>query len=125
MQTQPVTRATPLSHCTLTGVDDATNIDHLFALGERFPFVEWGPLYSESQAGTGRYPSQATLSAIARRLAGTPARPSFALHVCGRAVSDFLRGVGRVSDIAEAFDLRRAAAVLEHVHRWQSTLGAT
>ncbi|KAH0435487.1 hypothetical protein A8H39_01440 [Paraburkholderia fungorum] len=104
MQTQSLTIASPLTHCTLTGVDNATDIDQLFVLGDLHPFVEWGTLYSESQAGTGRYPDLHRIESIARRLEATRARPSFALHVCGRAVADLLAGVGRVSDVAEAFD---------------------
>ncbi|MGY6257271.1 hypothetical protein ACXIVK_27820 [Paraburkholderia caledonica] len=104
MQTQTIATHSTLTHCTLTGVDNSTDIDQLFVLADRFPFVEWGTLYSESQAGNGRYPDLSKINTIVRRLGDAHARPAFALHVCGRAVADFLAGVGHVSEVAGAFD---------------------
>ena len=86
--------------CTLTGVDDATPLDRLVCLSREFPFLEIGVLYSESQAGTGRYPSKERIRALAEAADG-PAK--MALHVCGRAVADLIVGKGEVSTIANAF----------------------
>jgi hypothetical protein len=92
-----------LLHCTLTGADDTTSIDDLFALQDRFPFVEWGILYSESQRGIGRYPSGDWLVALTDRLQAEEKPRSFALHVCGRAVRDLLAGAGEVCRVASVF----------------------
>ncbi|MEI7997808.1 MAG: hypothetical protein WCH01_23235, partial [Methylococcaceae bacterium] len=47
-----------LKFCTLTGVDEKTSLMQIAELSERFPFVEWGFLYSPKRQGNpGRYPS--------------------------------------------------------------------
>lgn len=47
-----------LTKVTVTGADDSTNIDEMFAIRDKFPFVEFGILLSErhSHAGTARFP---------------------------------------------------------------------
>lgn len=80
-----------LMGCTLTGVDDSTDIGWLCALAAQFPLVEWGVLYSDSRAGEGRYPSKAWLDALDSRLRETRGLRA-ALHVCGSAVHDLLAG---------------------------------
>lgn len=92
-----------LNRCTLTGADDTTDIDALWEAGSAFPIVEWGILYSLTQRGTGRYPSEAWLQRLVERIKASGASPNFALHVCGRSVSDLIRGVGPVVDIARNF----------------------
>jgi phosphoribosylanthranilate isomerase len=89
---------------TLTGVDDATDLSALEPIGRKFAFrlAEWGVLYSETRAGHDpRYPSFSTIEAIVA-MAGE-GKTRFALHICGRAVVDFIAGVGRVSAIAPVF----------------------
>lgn len=80
--------------CTLTGVDDFTPIAELFHLSRMYPFVEWGVLYSETEAGNGRYPSLQYLDELCQKIesqeSSTKAR--FALHVCGRAVHKLMDG---------------------------------
>lgn len=46
-----------LTRVTITGADDDVNINDLSVLSQRFPFVEWGILISQSQEGAPRYPS--------------------------------------------------------------------
>lgn len=95
---------------TLTGADDSTPHDSLWHLAENCHIgdfkhgnVEWGILYSASNQGTGRYPSFRWIEEIAETIKASSAGPSFALHVCGRAVHDFLAGRGHVSEVATAF----------------------
>ncbi len=96
-----------MPYITLTGADDSTSLDDLWCLASqyRFGLVEWGVLYSVSNQGQGRYPSFDWINRLASRLEHPGARPpSFALHVCGgRAVGDFLAGVGHVCEVSKQF----------------------
>lgn len=78
-----------MKYCTLTGADDSASIDDLWALGRKFPFVEWGVLYSIAQQGHGRYPSFDWIDHLTERM-DLKSGPGFALHICGRAVGEFL-----------------------------------
>jgi len=89
-------------YCTLTGADDTTHIDKLLALSAQFPVVEWGILYSQSQRGQGRFPSFQWIEKFAQEIRTYPTA-RMALHVCGRAVRDYIAGVGHDYEIAERF----------------------
>lgn len=90
--------------CTLTGADDHVKQADLWYLAEQFRpgLVEWGILYSASNQGTGRYPSFKWIEQLTEMM-GRGKTPRFALHVCGRAVQQFLDGTGHVTEIAKAF----------------------
>ena len=76
---------------TITGADDATDLDELHKLSRKFPFVEWAFLYSASRAGTPRYPSLSWLEEVVFwRMTGVHT----ALHVCGAASRQTLGGSG-------------------------------
>lgn len=69
---------------TLTGIDDATDLDRLVAISSRWS-VEWGVLFSRKLSGHHpRYPSLG----LGDRLASLPVRR--AAHLCGRWARDFL-----------------------------------
>jgi phosphoribosylanthranilate isomerase len=78
-----------LRYCTLTGIDESVSLDVLRELSDEFPFVEFGVLYSRSQAGTGRYPSLAWIEHLADN-AEELGLPRLALHICGSAVDEFI-----------------------------------
>ncbi len=80
-----------LSCVTMTGADDHTNVDDLVRLSQKYPFVEWGILQSESNSGHGRYPSPGKIEEI--RLAGIDTGMKLSLHVQGRQVRSMLTGV--------------------------------
>lgn len=90
--------------CTLTGADDSTDLDDLWNISSEFGLglVEWGVLYSASNQGNGRYPSFGWIDRLTERL-DRGQSPRFALHICGRAVKDFLEGEGHVQEVASAF----------------------
>jgi len=46
-----------IKYVTMTGADDNTSIDGMHDLSGKYPFVEWGILFSQSKAGVARYPS--------------------------------------------------------------------
>lgn len=95
-----------LMYCTLTGVDEHTSLSELWELRSRFPFAEFGVLFSRSRAGTGRYPGIEWIRRLAQILAADADAPQFALHVCGRAVHELLEdpfGTSEVATIAQHF----------------------
>lgn len=84
-------KSTPF--CTLTGADEHINPDDLWSLSMRFPFVEWGILYSNNRQGDGRYPSFEWINALVKKNGAPAVRgklPNFALHICGGAVHEFI-----------------------------------
>lgn len=87
-----------LSHCTFTGVDDATDLSQLAELSGKSPIVEWGFLYSPKRQGSpGRYPSVATMRRAFQEL---PAFVRVAWHVCGQGVADLLEGEAVATELA-------------------------
>lgn len=72
---------------TITGADDATPIDRMVDLSERFPFLEWGILLSESRVGMARYPTTSWVQALKRQ--GVP----LSAHLCGSVARVFMSGM--------------------------------
>lgn len=63
---------------TFTGIDDETDIDRLNRLSERYGFVEWGILLSQSKSGVERrFPSFHHLNEMMQ------IRGKLSVHVCG------------------------------------------
>jgi hypothetical protein len=75
---------------TITGADDRTNPDELVALSKEFPFVEWGILFSRTQTGSPRFPSQQWLYRLSDRALKNPMRLS--AHLCGWYMRETLAG---------------------------------
>ncbi len=78
-----------LDRVTVTGADDSIEPEALVALTEKYPFVEWGILFSGSRQGGPRYPSDGWISklmhsAMQNRL------PSLCAHLCGKWVRDLV-----------------------------------
>lgn len=62
---------------TISGIDDTTSLDSLVDLTKRFPFVEWGILYSTKNTGRQpRYPSEPMIRLFSSCLPTS-------LHLCG------------------------------------------
>lgn len=81
--------ALTLHRVTFTGADDHTEPAALADVATRHPWVEFGVLVSEYQQGTGRYPSRAWRERF--YCSGVPSHQR-ALHLCGRAVDQFIAG---------------------------------
>lgn len=97
-----------LTHCTLTGVDERTDLQQLLSLSATYPFAEWGFLYSPKRQGEpGRYPSVAFLR---EALGSLPHSVKVALHLCGTAVTDVLASEPTVTELVW-FVLMRAGRV--------------
>lgn len=81
-----------LRYVTITGADDKTEIMDLLDLSARYPFVEWGILFSQSKAGVPRYPSLDWVNELKSLAAAFSAKKTinFSSHLCGKWVSDVL-----------------------------------
>lgn len=77
-----------LTLCTLTGVDEHSDLSRITDLSARYRSAEWGFLYSPKLQGQpGRYPSVEFLRAVFSSL---PFYVNVAMHVCGKGVTDLL-----------------------------------
>jgi hypothetical protein len=86
-----------IERVTMTGADDRTDPLALLDLSRRYPFVEWGILFSERLSGTARYPGPDWLRALLR-LAPYREGARFAAHLCGGTMRSFMRSFGGVSE---------------------------
>jgi hypothetical protein len=66
---------------TITGADDSISAHQLKSISRRFPFVEWGILFSLSQQGGTRFPTE-------RWIEHLPEGLNYCAHLCGRYVRD-------------------------------------
>lgn len=80
-----------LTHVTVTGADDSVKVADLLAIAEAYPYVEFGILLSESQAGGPRFPSTRWLS----ELLECEDRDHVAIsgHICGKWMRGIFAGV--------------------------------
>lgn len=100
-----------MKYCTLTGADNTTDPKALIELSIKYPFVEWGILYSESKMGTGRYPTKEWINSFVDAVIedweknSDGAHINICLHICGSAVSKFINNTDRsLIALADAFD---------------------
>lgn len=84
-----------LDRVTITGADDSVDPRALSKLSERFPFVEWGLLFSEKRQGTPRYPSlnwMLKLQEVRAHRSRVNLHPmSLSAHLCGKYVREFVK----------------------------------
>lgn len=77
-----------ITRVTITGADESIQPNDLIKLSEKFPFVEWGILYS-AKRGRPRFPSDDWIN----KLADVPV--ALSLHLCGQPVRNFIKdGLG-------------------------------
>jgi hypothetical protein len=84
---------------TLTGADESVTAQDLFRISEKFPWVEWGILFSEKLKGKARYPDAPWIKDLLTSFEGvsgqTPGgqRLRFAAHICGSTMRAFRTGI--------------------------------
>lgn len=101
--------------CTLTGVDAFSDLPALVDLAAEYPLVEYGILLSKTMPGQeNRYPHLPELEEIAETLRAGGAR--LALHICGKAVGEFVAGGTFVRDLVPAFDRVQLNFAADRVH---------
>lgn len=71
-----------INRVTITGADDLTNISDLVEITNKFPFVEWGILFSKNKEGQYRYPKKEWINQVTK--AGIP----LSAHLCGAYTRD-------------------------------------
>src|SRR4029077_4711069 len=72
-----------LDRVTITGADDRTDPAELARLSRRYPFVEWGVLIAEDEAGAPRRPSPAWRQRLAEIAAGAAPSLRLSAHLEG------------------------------------------
>lgn len=88
-----------LSLCTFTGVDGKTDLNRIIKLHEKYQFLEFGVLYTNSPDDKDeRYMSPSIAERVVEYLSWSGVYT--ALHICGRAVDDFLSGENNVLSAA-------------------------
>lgn len=101
--------------CTLTGVDSYSDLHELSDLAHEFPFVEFGVLLSRTMPGQeNRYPHLQQLETIIDRLTGSGA--AVALHICGKAVSEFVTTPGEIRELASRVGRVQLNFAADRVH---------
>lgn len=128
-----------LQYCTFTGVDIYTDVDRLLRLSKKYPFVEWGILYSDSRAATeNKYGLLSWVENTVNLLRMNGAK--VAVHLCGSAVKQFVfkrTNLIQLATIADrvqlnlpvdanltTFDLVRVAHYLKKITKVQLVLQA-
>lgn len=97
---------TTLRCCTLTGVDEVTNLDALAKVSNDHPLSEWAVLYSENRMqkdkGIGRYPRKKWIHEFVNY--ANENNIYVALHLCGNDALRFLREDDEIHGLASLFD---------------------
>ena len=99
-----------LTYCTLTGVDEKTDLAMVCALSRAYRFAEWGLLYSPKRQGEQeRYPSMFFLQ---KTLDELPDYVNIALHICGAGVQQLIEGEALVNTLVHLIDKRHGRVQL-------------
>ncbi len=80
-----------IQYVTLTGADDNTDVVEMLQLSERYPFVEWGVLFSRKKFGVERYPGEDWVTDLGKL--GGLGTLNLSAHLCGGYVRDVFKGV--------------------------------
>ena len=79
-----------IKHVTITGADNNTDINDLIEISKKYPFVEWGILFSPTRnlKHEPRYPSIDWVLDLKEKTKGLNMK--FSAHVCGDYTREFL-----------------------------------
>jgi N-(5'phosphoribosyl)anthranilate (PRA) isomerase len=88
-----------LKYCSITGADDEVDIQDLSAIAKEYPFVEWAILLWPEHAGGPRCPATGWIEKFKTEYKGSHT----ALHLCGRALLEFIAGKKEVLDLMSGF----------------------
>lgn len=86
---------------TITGIDNKVKFSLLKEFSQKYPWVEWGILISESRAGTSRYPSFHRINDI------LDLNLNFSIHICGKLMRDICNGCWRISTLINFLKVSR------------------
>ena len=114
-----------LSRATITGADNSIEQKDLVNLHAKYPFVEWGILFSKAKMSSPRYPSFTWLQKLAQVKKEHP-ELCLSAHICGRWVRDICEGKWTIlqdlpfMDIFERYQLNFHS----YIHKIEKELGA-
>lgn len=83
---------------TITGADNNTNLEDLVTITDKYPFVEWGILFSPKRQGTERYPDFDWLEKL--KAEWKEQRINLSAHLCGQYTREMLAGKSGLIDNA-------------------------
>ena len=101
-----------LKYVTLTGADSSVKPQQLRVLSEKYPFVEWAILFSQSKAGVPRYPSYDWVVDLMKL--NEDKKMNLSAHLCGKWVE---------SALEHRFIFLRNPMVHDAFHRIQLNMG--
>lgn len=86
-----------ISKVTFTGADDKTDIEDLFSMSEKYPFVEWGILMSKNNTEYvgRRFPSRKWIDKLIQTREDKKQKINLSMHICGRMVDDIVENGGK------------------------------
>lgn len=73
-----------LTRVTITGADDSVPVGKLIELSAKYPFVEWGILFSANHQGAPRFPSVPWVDLLAIAAADVGTKLQLCSHLCGK-----------------------------------------
>lgn len=93
-----------LERVTITGADDKVSHEDIIDISEKFPFVEWGILFSPSRTGQ-RYPTLEWIKGLKEKVGDKKIK--FSAHLCGGYTRDILEtgGTDSLNDIRQISSL--------------------
>jgi len=104
-----------INKVSITGADDKVSYQDLKSLQDKYPFVEWAILFSQSKRGSQRYPS---IEHINKELAKSDL--NLAAHFCGWYSKEVLEGINfsLISELPACFKRIQINYNFKHNNQW-------
>ncbi len=95
-----------INKVTITGADNNSSVEKIIELSRKYPFVEWGILFSESRVGSDRYPSFEWIKNLIAN--DTENILKLSGHICGKYCKEFLsNGPDFIKNISPEFKTKK------------------
>jgi phosphoribosylanthranilate isomerase len=88
-----------IQYCSITGADDAVDVEDLSAIAKEYPFVEWAILLLPARAGTPRFPGPDWIRNFSENYEGDHT----AMHLCDEGLLGFIDGKKEILDLMSGF----------------------
>lgn len=91
-----------IQHCTLTGVDEKTDLSAIWRLSRLYSYAEFGILFTSDRTKGNRYPSRAFIQEVIdfKKKQNIP----MSIHFCSESVYHLLEGNESLLEMAKEFD---------------------
>ncbi len=114
---QPHRESMKIKAVTMTGADKSVSPDALFALSEKYPYVEWGILFASQDVDAPRFPSYGW---IGKLLEEAPKSLRLCAHLCGPWVGEALTGEPLSPLITDFPQFQRVQLNTHGSRRWKA-----